>query len=109
MKSDSDRGVIGAWARNARIAAGHESAQEAVRAMAAVGLTVDLGYLRGIESGAHRPSKALMERLAAFYRAPLPEEDETFTFTRSDLERMLQEAARRGALLALEEAEDRDE
>ena len=75
MKTDEQRGPVGSWARRSRLAAGHASADSAARAATAAGLAVTTAYLRGIESGAHRPSRELVERLAAFYGAEPPPED----------------------------------
>ena len=75
MKTDEQRGPVGSWARRSRLAAGHPSADSAARAATAAGLAVTTAYLRGIESGAHRPSRELVERLAAFYGAEPPPED----------------------------------
>jgi transcriptional regulator with XRE-family HTH domain len=72
MKSDEDRGPIGAWARAARIAAGYRSAEHAARAAEAAGIHVTLPYLRGIESGWHRPGRALLGELAEFYGSAPP-------------------------------------
>jgi hypothetical protein len=55
MKSEADRGLIGSWARRARLDAGRQ--------------------LRGIEAGAHKPSRDLVVKLAALYRSIPPSEE----------------------------------
>lgn len=74
MKRDPDRGVVGAWARRSRIDAGFTSTERAAAAAKRAGIDVSPAYLRGIESGGHKPSRELVVALAGFYRAPPPTE-----------------------------------
>ena len=72
MKSDDERGPIGAWARHARLAAGYTSAEHAVEGAAAAGIHITIAYLRGIESGWHRPGRELLIRLGELYGSEPP-------------------------------------
>ena len=74
MKRDPDRGVVGAWARRSRIDAGFTSTERAATAAKRIGIEVSPAYLRGIESGAHKPSHDLVTALAGFYRVNPPSE-----------------------------------
>jgi len=72
MKSDVDRGPIGAWARNARLAAGYPTAKSAVEAAHAAGIPVTLGHVQGIEAGWDRAGRDLLTRLGEFYGSDPP-------------------------------------
>ena len=72
VKSDADRGLIGAWARRTRLSAGFTSAEKAAAAARLAGVDIDTAYLRGIESGAHRPSREVIVNLAAVYGVSPP-------------------------------------
>jgi hypothetical protein len=72
MKSDDERGPVGTWARTSRIAAGYTSAEHAVLAAAEAGIHITVPYLRGIESGWHRPGRMLLEQLATLYGSEPP-------------------------------------
>lgn len=74
MKTDDQRGPIGAWARRARLDAGYSSADKAVEAMRGRGIELELTYLRGIESGNHRPSRELVSAIGEFYGSTPPAE-----------------------------------
>lgn len=76
MKTEAERGYIGTWARRSRLAAGFTSATIAGEAARAAGIDVTDVYLRGIESGAHRPARELVVQLAAFYDVTPPDADE---------------------------------
>jgi hypothetical protein len=76
MKREIDRGLIGSWARRARIDAGYSSAEKASAAAHAAGIVLTTAYLRGIEAGAHKPAHGLVVRLAALYRSIPPSEEE---------------------------------
>jgi transcriptional regulator with XRE-family HTH domain len=75
MKSEPDRGPVGSWARRARLEAGYSSAEKAADAARRAGVHVTDGYLRGIESGAHKPASQLVVKLAALYRSIPPSEE----------------------------------
>jgi transcriptional regulator with XRE-family HTH domain len=75
MKSEADRGLIGSWARRARLDAGYSSAERASLAAHAAGISITTAYLRGIEAGAHKPSRDLVVKLAALYRSIPPSEE----------------------------------
>jgi len=75
MKREVDRGLLGSWARRARIDAGYSSAEKAALAAHSAGIALTTAYLRGIESGAHKPGRELVVRLAALYRAIPPSEE----------------------------------
>lgn len=47
MKNDSERGLVGAWARRSRMAAGL-SVEQAVARLAAEGTAADASYVRAI-------------------------------------------------------------
>lgn len=72
VKTDEERGPIGAWARRARIAAGYTSAEAATRAANEAGFDLKLVYLRGIEAGTNRPGRELLHHLADLYGTEPP-------------------------------------
>jgi hypothetical protein len=72
MKSDEDRGPIGAWARNARLAAGYHTAREATAAANAAGIPLKLQHLQGIESGWDRAGRDLLVALGRLYASAPP-------------------------------------
>jgi hypothetical protein len=72
MKSDVDRGPIGAWARNARLSAGYPTAKSAIEAAHAAGIPVTLGHVQGIEAGWDRAGRDLLTRLGEFYGSDPP-------------------------------------
>lgn len=74
VKSDAERGPIGAWARHARIAAGYSSAEHAVEAATTAGIHVTVPYLRGIEAGTNRAGRELLARLGTLYGSDPPAE-----------------------------------
>ena len=76
MKREVDRGLVGSWARRARIDAGYTSAERAAAAAHRRGVEISPAYLRGVESGAHRPSRELVAELAGLYGVSPPSEDE---------------------------------
>lgn len=97
MKTDADRGPIGAWARRARLAAGYTSAEKAAAAARAAGIEIDTAYLRGIESGAHKPGRDLQVLLAGVYRVSPPKVE-------AELDRMaamIRDAVAEGVEMAL--------
>jgi hypothetical protein len=72
LKSDAERGPVGAWARHARLDAGYTSAERAVEAATAAGVHLTVPYLRGIEAGTNRAGKALLHELGALYGSDPP-------------------------------------
>lgn len=72
MKSDAERGPVGAWARHARLDAGYTSAERAVEAATAAGIHVTVPYLRGIEAGTNRAGKGLLRELGTLYGSEPP-------------------------------------
>ena len=76
LKSDAERGPIGAWARHARLAAGYTSAEHAVEAATVAGIHLTVPYLRGIEAGSNRAGRELLGHLAALYGSSPPAEQE---------------------------------
>ena len=72
MKSDAERGPVGAWARRAGLDAGYTSAERAVEAATVAGVHVTVPYLRGIEAGTNRAGKALLRQLGALYGSEPP-------------------------------------
>jgi hypothetical protein len=72
VKSDAERGPVGAWARRARLAAGYTSAEHAVEAATAAGFHVTVPYLRGIEAGTNRAGRELLARLGTLYGSEPP-------------------------------------
>ena len=72
MKSDEERGPVGAWARHARIAAGYATAREAAEAAARAGIPLKLQHLQGIESGWDRAGRDLLAKLGTLYGSEPP-------------------------------------
>jgi transcriptional regulator with XRE-family HTH domain len=62
MKADSERGVTGAWAYNARQEA-DLSVEEVVVALGKAGQAVSPATIRGIESGSKKPGARLLRKL----------------------------------------------
>lgn len=54
MKNDTERGLLGAWARKERLALGL-SVEQVVARLSDRGAAVDPAYIRAIESGSKRP------------------------------------------------------
>jgi len=75
VKSPAERGVIGAWATDARAEA-DLSVPEVVAALAARGYRVTEPTIRGVEGGSKRPSRRLIRMLAEVYDKPAPGEPE---------------------------------
>lgn len=76
VKREIDRGVVGAWARRARLDAGYTSSDKAAVEAARRGVELNAAYLRGVESGAHKPSREFVLTLAGLYGAIPPADDE---------------------------------
>lgn len=72
MKTDEDRGPVGAWARNARLAAGYRTAREAAEAANRAGIALKLQHFQGIESGWDRAGRELLLSLGRFYGSDPP-------------------------------------
>ena len=72
MKSDADRGPVGAWARNARLAAGYPTAKRATEAANKAGISVTLQHIQGIESGWDRAGHELLLALGRLYGSEPP-------------------------------------
>ena len=72
MKTDEERGPVGAWARNARLAAGYATAREAAEAANRAGIPLKLQHLQGIESGWDRAGRDLLIRLGELYGSDPP-------------------------------------
>lgn len=75
MKNDTERGLLGAWARKERLALGL-SVEQVVTRLSDRGAAVDPAYIRAIESGSKRPrlDSEIVDALAAVYKSrPEPE------------------------------------
>jgi transcriptional regulator with XRE-family HTH domain len=72
VKSDSERGPVGTWARHARLAAGYTSAEHAAEAATVAGFHVTVPYLRGIEAGTNRAGRDLLAKLGQLYGSEPP-------------------------------------
>lgn len=72
MKTDEQRGSLGAWARNARLAAGYPTVAAAHEAARSAGVAVSLSTLQGIEAGWGRPSRELVAALGVLYGSDPP-------------------------------------
>jgi transcriptional regulator with XRE-family HTH domain len=101
MKREVDRGLIGSWARRARIDAGYSSAEKAADAARAAGVGLTTAYLREIESGAHRPARGLIVRLAGLYRAIPPSEEADGDRWLAEIREAVQEGVEIGLVRAL--------
>src|SRR5674476_1018019 len=79
VKTPEQRGPIGAWAYEARIAAGL-SPEQVVERLGLAGIEVRPSTIRGIESGNKQPGRQLLRALAGVYGskppAPQPEPEE---------------------------------
>src|SRR3989304_4193510 len=62
VKTPAERGIIGAWAYDARLAA-ELTVSEAVLKLGEMGHRVHEATIRGIESGTKRPGRALLRKL----------------------------------------------
>jgi predicted RNA-binding Zn ribbon-like protein len=74
VKPDSQRSVIGAWARQARRAAEFKSARDAAIALRAQGYPISEEYLRAIELNA-KPSDETVAALERLYGSVAPKAD----------------------------------
>jgi hypothetical protein len=72
VKTDEERGPVGAWARSARLAAGYATAREAADAAHRAGIPLKLQHLQGIESGWDRAGRELLARLGELYGSDPP-------------------------------------
>lgn len=70
MKNDTERGLLGAWARKERLALGL-SVEQVVARLSDRGAAVDPAYIRAIESGSKRPrlDSEIVDALSAVYRS----------------------------------------
>ena len=75
VKTPEQRGPIGAWAYEARIATGLSPEQVAER-LAIAGIEVRPSTIRGIEAGSKNPGRALLKALAGVYGSrPAPQSE----------------------------------
>jgi transcriptional regulator with XRE-family HTH domain len=74
MKSDRDRGVIGAWARRQRLARNWTTA-DVVAALRKREVNILEATYRGIEAGPRPPSADVQNGLSAVFDSPLPDVD----------------------------------
>lgn len=67
VKSDTERGLWGAWARRERLSREWSADEVAQRVEREAGVKMDVATLRGIEGGSKKPSVRLQDALALVF------------------------------------------